>query len=87
MFKLGDLQEVSVFDDNNFNQAKITRIVTLSVREQSERVELGMMNDGVNEILYNCTPNIPYSHFRQMFLRRAMNGLVLFASVSACTRA
>jgi len=87
MFQLGDLQEVTVFDDNNLNHAKMTRIVTIRVREQSERVGLEVMNDGVNEMLYNCTPSIPYSYSRQMFLQRAVDGLVLFASVSACTRA
>jgi hypothetical protein len=87
MFLVGDLQEVPVFDDNNLNHAKMTRIFTISVREQSERVGLVMMSDGVNEMLCNCTPTTPYSYFRQMFLRRAMSGVVLFASVSACTRA
>ena len=38
MFQLGDLEEVSVFDDNESNHAKVTRIVTIRAREQSERV-------------------------------------------------
>jgi hypothetical protein len=51
MFQLGDLQEVSASDDNNVNHAKMTRIVTIRAREQSEGVGLRMMNDGVNETL------------------------------------
>jgi len=81
----GRLTGVSDFDDDNLNHAKMTRIVTIRGREKSERVELGMMNDGINEMLYNCTPTIPYSYFRQMFLRHGMGGVILFASVSACT--
>jgi len=77
---------VPVFDDNNLNYSKMTRIVTIRVREQSERVGLVMVSDGVKEMLYNCTQNVTYSYFCQMFLRRAMSG-VLLASVSACTRA
>jgi hypothetical protein len=84
---MGDLEEVSVFDDNESNHAKVPRIVTIRAREESERVGLGMMNDDVKEMLYNCTPTIPYSYIRQMFLRSAMSGVVPFASVSACTRA
>jgi hypothetical protein len=87
MFQLGDLEEVSIFDDNESNHAKVPRIVTVRAREQSECVGLGMRNDGVKEMLYNCTPTIPYSYISQMFLRRAMSGVVPFASVSACTRA
>lgn len=87
MFQLGDLQEVTVFDDNYLNHAKMTRIVTTRAREQSERVGLGMVSDGVNEMLYNCTPSILYSYFHQMFPRLAMGGVVHFASVSAYTRA
>lgn len=60
MFQLGDLEEVSDFDDNESNHAKVIGIVTIRAREQSERVGLRMMNDGVEEMLYNCTPNIPY---------------------------
>jgi hypothetical protein len=87
MLQFGDLQEVPVFDGNNLNHAKMTRIVTIRVREQSERVGLVIISDGVNEMLYNCTSNHPLFLFLSDVSTACDECVVLLASVSGCMRA